>query len=436
MLAAELAIARRMGSMSDVNASRIYGARGGLRRNGSTDDEAVSCAPASPHVLFYPRIEKTGSQTMLELLQLLAVANNFTLMFVPPPEKKPNASAIAWDRLKDPRPSIVTGHIRFPSDEEPALHNNRIAHFSIVREPVARCLSGYYYYRANEPLVRADHPPHTGRVLGPCFTNYGDSANETLDACLSPFAGNAIAPPAAALPACFVSSCGASQQACYVTPPSVGCSQWCALEGVPATLTDEEVLHAAQRSVRDHYRVVGIMEAFEDTVDVLERVFPRFFAGGGAVFRAMSEERKHLNSHTGRPLSLWTPPSPATRATLARIVSPDTAFYEDTHARFRTQHAACRIPSPSAHPQPGMACDANSFLDAWDAPASDLRNTHAENPAACCTTCVADAACAAWVWRDGSCWLKAGGHTLRYAGKEGGRGLFAGYVRTVAQSAA
>ena len=434
-----LAIARRRDfSATAEGAARVKLLGGGsLRDSAATaggdgadgDDDTVSCAPVSPHVLVYTRIEKTGSQSLVALIELLAAANNFSVP--PPPARESDWAALVQSSLEDPRPSLLLWHFRFPGDVLPAMaaetglqgqHDGRVAHFSVVREPTARCVSGYYFYRDNEPRVRAENP---ARKLGPCFSTYGDSANETLDACLAPLlVANGAPPP---LPRCFVSSCDTAQQACYFAPPRVGCARWCALEGAPATHSDEEVLRAAQRSALHPYAVVGVTEALADTVDVLERVFPRFFDGGGAAFRAIGKERSHLNSHVGRPL--WRDPAPATRHALARIVAPDAAFYNGARARFTAQHAACAVPSPTPRPRPSNGCEPSTFLHAWEIPASDLRNVRAEHPRTCCAECVRDAACAAWVWRGGACWMKANARSLQLVG--GGGALVAGYVRDV-----
>lgn len=400
----------------------------GVRRAASSTS---SCAPAFPHVLVYTRIEKTGSQSLVALIELLAAANNFSVTW--PFARESDWAAALQRGLENPRPSILLWPYRFPGDV-PAMaadtglhrqHDGRVAHFSVVREPTARCVSGYYYYRDNEPRVRAENP---ARKLGPCFSTYGDSANDTLDACLAPVLVAEGAP--LPLPRCFVSSCDAAQQACYFAPPRVGCARWCALEGAPATHSNEEVLRAAQRSALLNYAVVGVTEALADTVDVLERVFPRFFAGGGAAFRTIGEERSHLNSHVGRPL--WRDPAPATRHALARIVAPDAAFYNDARARFAALHAACAVPSPTPRPRPSDGCEPSTFLHAWDIPASELRNVRAEQPRACCAECVRDAVCAAWVWRGGACWMKASARSLRLVGGLVGEPpLVAGYVRDV-----
>ena len=84
-------------------------------------------------------------------------------------------------------------------------------------------------------------------------------------------------------------------------------------------------------------------------------------------------------------------------------------------------------PSPSSHPRARASCALGDFLHDWDAPgaSSELRGLSADSPDACCGACVRDAACAAWVWRGGGCWLKASARSLQ----RGAVGLVAGYVR-------
>ena len=84
-------------------------------------------------------------------------------------------------------------------------------------------------------------------------------------------------------------------------------------------------------------------------------------------------------------------------------------------------------PTPSSRPRAHASCASGGFLRDWDVPgaSSELRSLRESSPDACCGACVADSACAAWVWRGGDCWLKGDARALQ----QGSGGLVAGYVR-------
>lgn len=376
---------------------------------------AADCTPAFPHVLVFTRVPKTGSETMWAILRDLAVpeGNNFSISAAHGGSVEELRAAIGV-ALSLPGRSVILWHTPFAGDA-PALRNGRVAYFSMVREPSARCVSNYYYSRWLFSKMRAE-----GKLLHPSEreTVLVETRNLTLDACLASLQRNSVAPT---LPPCF--TCHPTAQAAYFYEAT----------GEVRAAASAEILHVATRTASAHYRVVGVTEAFVDTVDVLERVFPEFFSGSGALYRSYNSEYSHTNSHE-LPGRLWTPPSPDTLAALALLVSPDAAFYALMHARFLAQVAACAIPprpSPSSRPRARMSCERGDVLHNWDVPgaSSELRGLRESSPEACCRACVADAACAAWVWRGGDCWLKADARTLRpqVVGK-----LVAGFIRDAA----
>jgi hypothetical protein len=104
-----------------------------------------------------------------------------------------------------------------------------------------------------------------------------------------------------------------------------------------------EAVAEARRTIERAYRVVGVTERLLDTIDVLERVFPAFFGGGGALFRSLSAQQRRENS---RPDGA-SPDSPAALAWLRRFTAPDGELYAHVSRRFDALHTACRIGQPA-----------------------------------------------------------------------------------------
>ena len=419
-------VLRRTGVAPPADFTLLQGGGGRAAATSTSSFAATtaSCTPAFPHVLVYTRVPKTGSSSLRSVIDELARSNNFTVS--PGSFRSVEELRAAIDAaLASPTRTVIVWHAPFAGDA-PALRDGRVAYFSMLRDPVAQCVSSYYYHRwlAAQVLSQGQQPDYFRPLI--------DTINVTLDACLAPLLDSTAGASAGALqpapwPLCL--TCG-PQAAYFCESPELRAPNGPALGPVPGAAGD--VLRTAMRTTEAHYRVVGLVESLADTVDVLERVYPRFFAGGGTVFRSFSADRSHSNSHKS-PGRLWSPASPETLAELAPLLAHDTVFYARTRARFHALHSACAIPprpSPSSHPRARASCAQGDFLHDWDVPgaSSELRSLSAGSPDACCSACVDDAACAAWVWRGDDCWLKASARTLQRSTG----GVVAGYVRDLA----
>ena len=121
-----------------------------------------------PKVIIYNRVPKAGSSTALALLSRLSRQNQFTLVRTGEPWHNYSKVRIEIESaLLRPGRTMICDHFNFPS----ILHED-IAYVNLLREPVSRVISEYYYVRyGRRPAARRSEAL---RVRG----------NMTLDSCI------------------------------------------------------------------------------------------------------------------------------------------------------------------------------------------------------------------------------------------------------------
>jgi len=264
--------------------------------------KSAACAPAiHPHVLVYNRLEKTGSSTLNRVISALAKVNAFEHLQLLTLYNASFARAAIAAALLRPQRTLISEHFSFP---EGAADDARVAFMQVVRAPVSRCTSWYYWsrYSWDNPWTAANRQ------------RFG---NATLDACMV-----------------------SSRPACLNCPPLHQVQSFCGANGGPCfdgSLGAGDVAARAWGNREAHYPVVGLTEAFEDTLEVLEAAFPDFFHGARSVLRQPAFENERVSR--GR-LKQYVLPSNATRSALARHLGAEEHFYARIKARF-TEQLAC-----------------------------------------------------------------------------------------------
>lgn len=114
---------------------------------------------AHKDVLFFNRVPKVGSQTVMGLLKALSIDNNFTHYVdddkikqtagektILPKTEQVNYANMFVDNFTEP--SVYNKHISFIDFESLGSKYYRPIYMNFVREPVQRVISWYYYIRA------------------------------------------------------------------------------------------------------------------------------------------------------------------------------------------------------------------------------------------------------------------------------------------------
>jgi hypothetical protein len=280
----------------------------------STSSSSPSCTPLEPQVIVYNRIPKAGSTTIISLLSHLAKTNNFTLVLPTPYYNHASARDAVLTALTTGTRTIVCNHFNFPeihyggssstiTNSKLNLNKQQVAYINVMRNPVDRCASFYYYTRYGD---------RSRQLKKETIDTYG---NSTLDDC--------VRQPYNQIKNCF--NCKADTQALA----------FCGREdGECRTASSDDILEQAWANVQAHY-FVGVTEDLHGTAEMLELLYPSFFKG---VTKAMESTAPQKVSSSREQ---YVPPSEKARKVVEKWAAVDMELYSRVHARYTEQRKAC-----------------------------------------------------------------------------------------------
>ena len=257
------------------------------------------CSPRDPQVIVYNRIPKAGSSTILNLLKNLSSVNNFALISPTPYYNHSVARDAILAALSSGKRAVVCNHFNFP---ELLYGKNDIAYINVMRDPVDRCISTYYYSRYGD---RSNSEKR--EVLG----RYGDI---TLDECL--------AKPDEELSSCL--NC----------PPALQALAFCGRDGGSCSESSETLLQQSWETIKSHY-FVGLTEDLDGTAAMLEGLFPSFFKGMTALSAVIAPK----NTLQGR--DEYVLPSGQGRDIIAKKSVVDVELYRKVEERYNQLKTLC-----------------------------------------------------------------------------------------------
>lgn len=244
------------------------------------NDNNLHLKPVDPHVIIYNRVPKCASATMLRICLGLSERNNFSFNNMRDlgrhDSREDQEKLGKWIFQR----SLASRHFFF---EHMTYINFTSLGFwepswiNVVRHPVNRYISHYYYKRPNQTL---DVCIRTGK----CDFQYGENK---IPSQISYFFG--------------------------YTP------KW-------KLKLNTRVLQRAKQVVEKEFVVVGIQEQLDDTLLVLQHLIPNIFAG------VTEMEYKNWNIQASKP-----PTSNKTLSILQRWLRIDIEFYDYLKQRFHKQ---------------------------------------------------------------------------------------------------
>ncbi|CAB3399931.1 unnamed protein product [Caenorhabditis bovis] len=251
--------------------------------------------PTSNQIVFYNRIPKTGSTTFTNSIAYdLYKENHFNVLHVNMTKNKQVMSLsdqynfikniTSWnERL----PAFYHGHVAFV-DFERFGYSNPI-YINVVREPLERLLSHYYFLRYGDNFRVGLKRSRAGN-------------NETFDSC---FARGG-------------KDCDMKQMWMQI-PYFCGHYHFCTQVG------SEEALDMAKKNLLEKYLLVGTTERLRDMIALLEVTAPHFFKGALKHFDSLDENRAHL-----RYTKKKVPPSDQTLSMIKRneVYKMEREFYD------------------------------------------------------------------------------------------------------------
>ncbi|CAH1778964.1 unnamed protein product [Owenia fusiformis] len=270
------------------------------------------------NLLMYSKASKCGSTTLLAVMTTACeYSGKYNLTHILPVPEISELTTVAekqnyaLTQLQDKRPTIVVGHFSFFDFIE--LGFKQPLFIDIVRDPVERWISNFYYYRSSEIHIKRLN-----------FTE--GETNQTFEECYQ----------------MWKKKTGCSGKnikqtvACLKEKPAKGClrfkvyhsyySFW--FSGKYSTNRSLISSANAKSNIEKYYAFVGLTEHFNETVRAMERVLPRFT---DELSRAYNAHRvvqvKNRSLRKARP-------SNKTIAVMKEYLADDYDFYKFISQRF------------------------------------------------------------------------------------------------------
>ncbi|XP_049809146.1 heparan sulfate 2-O-sulfotransferase pipe [Schistocerca nitens] len=279
---------------------------------------------AAVDLVFFNRVPKVGSQTFMELLRRLALRNGFAF-------HRDQIQRVETIRLAPPDQAALAAHVN--SFEPPAVYVKHVCftnfsqyglpepiYVNLVRDPVERVISWYYYVRAPWYYVERkqafpDIPLPDPRWLKKDFETCvlrGDRECRYLEGETREGIGDH------------------RRQSLFFCGHADACTPF----------NTVGALQLAKRAVERHYAVVGVLEELNTTLAVLEHYVPRFFRGAADVYWGEMERFIRINRNMFKP-----PVREEVKDLVRANFTRETEFYQFCRQRLHRQLLALRLPS-------------------------------------------------------------------------------------------
>jgi len=256
---------------------------------------SVSNRSRSTSSLFYNRVSKTGSTTMLRLLGKMKKRNGFKTKnggtnsrVVNSLEEEYVTKAMLQDNLLYHRHIYFIDFLR---------HGLQVDMMNMIRHPVSRILSWFYYSRSKSRWKGKKRKPPKSWF------------NKTLDQCVE-----------SNDPECQIGSCFQEMQLTY----------FCGFHPICRDPDNREALQIAKYNIENHYAVVGVLEELKISLETLQHYLPRWFDGVVSIPSKKMNKNKHPQI------------SPENAKELEKRLHLDMELYDFVKKRLSLQHARLR----------------------------------------------------------------------------------------------
>lgn len=276
---------------------------------------------AQQNIVFFNRVPKVGSQTLMELLRRLSIKNNFgfhqdavqrveTIRL--PPEDQADLSGLISSY--EP-PGVFIKHIVFTNLSEYGYPEP--IYINMVRDPVERVISWYYYVRApwyfvERKIMFPDLPLPNPKWLKKNFEECvlsGDRECRYVEGELRDVSDHRRQ---------SMFFCGHHRDCLPFNSPGA--------------------LEKAKRAVEQHYAVVGVLEDLNTTLTVFENYVPRFFEGASDIYWNEISVYNPINQNSFKP-----PVSERVKEIVRRNFTREIEFFQFCKQRLNKQYLALKL---------------------------------------------------------------------------------------------
>ncbi|XP_004931534.1 heparan sulfate 2-O-sulfotransferase pipe [Bombyx mori] len=286
--------------------------------------ELNNTARAGREMLFFNRVPKVGSQTFMELLRRLAIRNQFGFHRDAVQRVETIRLAPADQQLLV---SLVSAHAPPASYIKHVCYTNFTRfgfpspiYVNVVRDPVERVISWYYYVRAPWYYVERKRAFPDLPLPDPAWLK---KDFET----------------------CVLSGDRECQYIEGETHEGIGDHRrqtlfFCGHEAQCTPFNSVGALQRAKRVVEEQYAVVGVLEDMNSTLLAFERYVPRFFTGASRLYWEELNTFNRINRNAFKP-----PVSEAVKQIVRANFTREIEFYEFCKQRLHMQLKALRDPT-------------------------------------------------------------------------------------------
>ena len=240
----------------------------------------------SSRLVMFNRVPKAGSQSLIKLMVELGPRLGYTVTVDQRTVEVYNSPP--WEQLQLAetvstltQPTVWVRHYNFLDFDSLGLAAP--SWINMVRDPVERVISNFYYRRAGWNIVERKlafpheplpDPAFLRRDFESCVLE-GDPECSYLEDNLD---------------TAWETGDHRRQMMLY-----------CGQTEVCAKFNNREAMEQAKKNVAQHYAVVGVLEMFEDSLEVLEHELPYFFSGAREVYREKFQQVRKMsqNFHKG-----------------------------------------------------------------------------------------------------------------------------------------
>jgi len=285
---------------------------------------------AKKDVLFFNRVPKVGSQTIMELLKALSLKNKFA--YHKDRTQKVETIKLTYNEEKwlanlvnffEP-PSVYIKHVCFVNFTQFENVDMPI-YVNLVRDPVERVISWYYYVRAPWYFVERKRAFPELPLPNPNWLR------KDFDTCVRTF-----------------------NQECQYVPgrrhDGFGDHRrqtmfFCGHKEDCTGFNTEIAMKKAMENVEKHYAVVGILSELNKTLTVLEHYVPRFFKGALETYW----KEQHMFSKINR--NIYKPPvAESTKELVRKNFTREIEFFEFCKQRLHKQYLALNLNDGLSNP--------------------------------------------------------------------------------------